>query len=92
MKALILNGPNQKFSIENIKDPIPKKGYAVAKVLACGSGLTIQHVKKGRIKANFPIIMVIIVAEIVEVVTIPTKNWHVTAYFYLTCGDCKWCN
>ena len=95
MKALILNGPNQKFSIENIKDPIPKKGYAVAKVLACGSGLTIQHVKKGRIKANFPIIIGHeIVAEIVEVNDNNTNlkiGMPVTAYFYLTCGDCKWC-
>ena len=29
----------------------------VAKVLACGSGLTIQHVKAGRTKVNFPIII-----------------------------------
>ena len=45
MKALLLNGPGQPFSIETIEDPTPQKGYAVAKVLACGSGLTIQHVK-----------------------------------------------
>ncbi len=95
MKALILNGPNQKFSFETIKDPKPTEGFAVAKVLACGSGLTIQHVKSGRIKANYPIIIGHeIVAEIVE---INDKNTNlklgmpVTAYFYLTCGDCKWC-
>ena len=57
MKALILNGPNKKFSIENVEDPKPKKGFAIAKVLACGSGLTIQHVKAGRIKVNYPIII-----------------------------------
>ena len=95
MKALILNGPNQKFSLETIEDPKPKSGFAVAKVLACGSGLTIQHVKSGRIKANYPIIIGHeIVAEIAE---INDKSTHlklgmpVTAYFYLTCGDCKWC-
>ena len=54
MKALLLNGPGKPFSIENIKDPTPEKGYAVAKVLACGSGLTIQHVKAGRITVNYP--------------------------------------
>ena len=95
MKALILNGPNQKFSLENINDPKSKKGFAIAKVLACGSGLTIQHVKSGRIKADYPIIIGHeIVAEIIE---INDKNSNlkigmpVTAYFYLTCGNCKWC-
>ena len=68
MKALILNGPNQRFSLERIDDPTPLNGYAVARVLACGSGLTIQHVKTGRIKANYPIIIGHeIVAEIVEI-------------------------
>ena len=32
MKALLLNGPSQPFSIETIEDPTPQKGYAVAKV------------------------------------------------------------
>jgi len=95
MKALILNGPDQKFSIEKVQDPVPKKGFAVAKVLACGSGLTIQHVKKGRIKANYPIIIGHeIVAEIVEIndeITNLKVGMPVTAYFYLTCGECKWC-
>ena len=95
MKALILNGPDQKFSIEEVQDPVPKKGFAVAKVLACGSGLTIQHVKKGRIKANYPIIIGHeIVAEIVEINYENTNlkvGMPVTAYFYLTCGECKWC-
>jgi len=95
MKALILNGPDQKFSIEEVQDPVPKKGFAVAKVLACGSGLTIQHVKKGRIKANYPIIIGHeIVAEIVEIndeITNLKVGMPVTAYFYLTCGECKWC-
>ena len=49
MRALLLKGPGKPFSIETVNDPIPEKGYAVAKILACGSGLTIQHVKAGRI-------------------------------------------
>ena len=95
MKALVLHGPNNPFSYENVPDPIPKNGEAVAKVIACGSGLTIQHVKAGRTEVNFPIIIGHeITAEIVELrgncgelkVGMP-----VTAYFYLTCGYCKWC-
>ena len=95
MKALILKGPNEPFIFEDFPDPIPQNGEAVAKVLACGSGLTIQHVKAGRTKVNFPIIIGHeITAEIVDLrgdcgelkVGMP-----VTAYFYLTCGYCKWC-
>jgi len=95
LKALILKGPNEPFTFEDVPDPIPQNGEAVAKVLACGSGLTIQHVKAGRTKVNFPIIIGHeITAEIVDLrgdcgelkVGMP-----VTAYFYLTCGYCKWC-
>ena len=95
MKALILKGPNEPFIFEDVPDPIPQNGEAVAKILACGSGLTIQHVKAGRTKVNFPIIIGHeITAEIIELrgdcgelkVGMP-----VTAYFYLTCGYCKWC-
>ena len=95
MKALILKGSNEPFTFEDVPDPIPQNGEAVAKVLACGSGLTIQHVKAGRTKVNFPIIIGHeITAEIVDLrgdcgelkVGMP-----VTAYFYLTCGHCKWC-
>ena len=95
MKALVLNSSNTPFSYQNVPDPSPKKGEAVAKILACGSGLTIQHVKSGRTKVNFPIIIGHeITAEIVECngdcgelkVGMP-----VTAFFYLTCGYCKWC-
>jgi len=95
LKALILKGPNEPFIFEDVPDPIPQNGEAVAKVLACGSGLTIQHVKAGRTKVNFPIIIGHeITAEIIELrgdcgelkIGMP-----VTAYFYLTCGHCKWC-
>ena len=95
MKALILKGPNEPFIFEDVPDPIPQNGEAVAKILACGSGLTIQHVKSGRTKVNFPIIIGHeITAEIIELrgdcgelkIGMP-----VTAYFYLTCGHCKWC-
>ena len=67
MKALILKGPNEPFIFEDVPDPIPQNGEAVAKILACGSGLTIQHVKAGRTKVNFPIIIGHeITAEIIE--------------------------
>ena len=96
MRALILKGPGNPFSIETVNDPIPEKGYAVAKVLACGSGLTIQHVKAGRIIVDYPrIIGHEIIAEVSEINGVSNAykvGDPVTAFFYLTCGQCRWCN
>ena len=70
-------------------------GEAVARVLTCGSGLTIQHAKAGRRKIPFPrIIGHEITGEIVEVgpgVPGLKVGDGVTAYFYLNCGHCRWC-
>jgi D-arabinose 1-dehydrogenase-like Zn-dependent alcohol dehydrogenase len=95
MKAMILNGPQQPFEFTDVPDPVPGPGEAVARVIACGSGLTIQHVKAGRRKAQFPrIIGHEITAEIVALgagVTSLRVGDPVTAYFYLNCGHCRWC-
>src|SRR6185436_14040592 len=47
MKAMILNGPNLPFVLEQRPDPAAGPGEAVARVITCGAGLTIQHVKAG---------------------------------------------
>ena len=64
-------------------------------MLACGSGLTIQHVKAGRLPVQFPrIIGHEITAEIVELgagVSSLAVGDGVTAYAYLNCGHCRWC-
>ena len=95
MKALVLHAPNTPFSLEEVPDPTTGPGEAVAKVLACGSGLTIQHVKAGRMDAKFPIIIGHeITAEIVEVgagVTGLAVGDAVTSYYYLNCGYCPNC-
>ena len=95
MKALVLKSPNSPFVLEDVPDPTPGPRDAVARVLACGSGLTIQHVKAGRAPVEFPrIIGHEITGEIVAVgaeVSNVVVGDPVTAYFYLTCGHCKWC-
>lgn len=95
MKALVLNGPGEEFSLETVPDPVPGRGEAVARVIACGAGLTIQHVKAGRAKVDYPRIIGHEITGIIEAVgegvtDIAVGN-PVTAYFYLTCGHCKWC-
>lgn len=97
MKAQILYKGGDPFSLEDRPDPTPGPGEAVAKVLACGSGLTIHHIKAGRGEANFPIIIGHeITAEIVEVGAGGggpdnlAVGDPVTAYFYLIDGEDKW--
>jgi propanol-preferring alcohol dehydrogenase len=95
MKAMVLEAPNTPFVLKQVPDPEPGPGEAVARVLACGSGLTIQHVKAGRTAAGFPLIIGHeITGEIVEVgsgVGNIAAGDAVTAYFYLSCGHCRWC-
>lgn len=95
MKALVLNQANTPFEMTEVPDPVAGPGEAVARVLACGSGLTIQHVKAGRLPVEFPrIIGHEITAEIVQTgdgVTNLAIGDGVTAYGYLICGHCRWC-
>lgn len=92
---MLLRGPNAPFELTQVPDPVPGPGEAVARVLACGSGLTIQHVKAGRAAADFPLIIGHeITGEIVEVgsgVRGLAPGDGVTAYYYLNCGHCRWC-
>ncbi len=95
MKAMILKGPKTAFERVDVPDPVAGPGEAVARVLACGSGLTIQHIKAGRIAAEFPrIIGHEITGEIVAVgkgASGLSVGDPVTAYYYLSCGHCRWC-
>ncbi|MDH3597948.1 MAG: zinc-binding dehydrogenase [Rhodospirillales bacterium] len=95
MKAMVLEAPNTAFVLKQVPDPEAGPGEAVARVLACGSGLTIQHVKAGRTAADFPLIIGHeITGEIVEVGSGASglaAGDAVTAYFYLSCGHCRWC-
>jgi D-arabinose 1-dehydrogenase-like Zn-dependent alcohol dehydrogenase len=95
MKALVLKGPNAPFEMREVPDPVAGPGEAVARVFACGSGLTIQHVKAGRLPVQFPrIIGHEITGEIVQVgagVSSLAVGDAVTAYAYLNCGHCRWC-
>jgi D-arabinose 1-dehydrogenase-like Zn-dependent alcohol dehydrogenase len=95
MKAMLLRGAKLPFEPVEVPDPAPGPGEAVARVITCGSGLTIQHAKAGRRKIPFPrIIGHEITAEIVAAgagVTGLRAGDPVTAYFYLNCGHCRWC-
>ncbi len=95
MKALVLEAAGARFALRELPDPVAGPGEAVVRVRACGSGLTIQHVKAGRAPVAFPrIIGHEITGEVVALgpgATGLAIDDPVTAYFYLTCGRCKWC-
>ena len=95
MKAMLLNGPGIPLSLEALPDPQPGPGEAVAMVHACGAGLTVHHARAGRMKLSYPRVLGHeITGEIVAIgagVTGLRTGDAVTAYFYLTCGECKWC-
>ncbi|HEY4773419.1 MAG TPA: zinc-binding dehydrogenase [Xanthobacteraceae bacterium] len=95
MRALVMRQPASAMSLETLPDPEPGPGEAVARVFACGAGLTVQHVRAGRGAVTLPRILGHEIAgEIVAVgpaVDDLSVGDEVTAYFYLTCGKCRWC-
>ena len=92
---MLLKAANTPLVLEEVPETVAGRGEAVARVLACGAGLTIHHARAGRIKVEYPRILGHeIAAEIVDVgegVTNLRVGDGVTAYFYLTCGECRWC-
>lgn len=95
MKAMVLREKGAPFSFEDVPDPTPGAGEAVARVLACGAGLTVHHARAGRVEADYPVIIGHEVAgEIVETgrgVESVKAGDIVTFHCYLTCGRCRWC-
>lgn len=95
MKAMLLERAGAPLVMREVPDPQPGPGEAVARVLACGAGLTVHHARAGRLPLVYPRILGHeITGEIVAVgagVTNVAEGDGVTAYFYLTCGDCRWC-
>jgi propanol-preferring alcohol dehydrogenase len=95
MKAMLLKAAGTPLVLEEVPDPVPGAGEAVAQVFACGAGLTIHHARAGRIKLEYPRILGHEIAAEIVAVGAGVRNVKVgdgvTAYFYLTCGECRWC-
>ena len=93
---MVLREPGKPFVEEEYPDLVPGPGEAVAKVLACGAGLTTHHARMGRVPGvNYPLIIgheiTAIITALGEGVEGLQEGDAVTAHFYVTCGRCKWC-
>ncbi len=96
MKAMVLREPGKPFTEEEYPDPEPGPGEAVAKILACGAGLTIHHARMGRTPGvEYPLVIGHEITGVITAVGAGVEALRegdaVTAYFYVTCGACKWC-
>lgn len=95
MKAMVLRRKNEPFVLEERPDPVAGPGEAVARVLACGCGLTIHHARAGRVEVNYPLVIGHeVLGEIVETgpgVEGLKAGDIVTLHCYLSCGRCRWC-
>lgn len=92
---MVLRQKNEPFVLEERPDLKAGAGEAVARVIACGSGLTIHHARAARVAINYPIIIGHeVLGEIVE--TGPNVQGFkagdiVTLHAYISCGHCRWC-
>lgn len=102
MKAMVLYEHGKPLVLEEVPIPSPGPGEVLVRVRACGLGLTLvwnrngRGLRQGGEVEKFPrIIGHEVAGDVVDVgpgdVNFKTGD-RVIVYYYLTCGDCRWCN
>ena len=99
MKAMVLHETGGTLTMEETPMHQPRPGEALVRVKACGLGLTLvwnRNNRVGGINGMLPrIVGHEIAGEVVELgegTSAFQPGDRVNVYFYLTCGDCRWCN
>lgn len=100
MRALLLETPGEPMRLTEVPDPRPAAGEVVVAVRACGVGLTLlwttlERYSGGALPSRLPrIIGHEIAGDVIEVgsdVRDVAVGDRVVAYYYLTCGSCRYC-
>jgi len=102
MQALVLKQPGGPLLLEDVPRPQPGPAEVLVRVRACGLGLTLVWNRQGRGSGEggagdkLPRIIGHEIAGDVVECGFDVQNFRpgdrVTVYYYLTCGDCRWCN
>ena len=99
MKAMVLHETGGALTMEETPMPQPKPGEVLVRVRACGLGLTLVWNRNNRMSGRTSKLPRIVgheiagdVVELGEGVSGFQPGDRVNVYFYLTCGDCRWCN
>jgi len=98
MKALVLHELGGPLRLEDVPRPEPGPGEVLVRVRACGLGLTLVWNRKGRGGEPGKLPRIIgheIAGDVTALgpyVSGFTPGDRVNVYYYLTCGNCRWCN
>lgn len=95
MQAMVLREWGGDFQLEERPIPVPSAGEVLVRVIGTGAGLTLEHVRAGRLGGSVPRIMGHEIGGVVTEVGAGVDRWsagdRVTASFNLFCGTCVWC-
>jgi alcohol dehydrogenase, propanol-preferring len=98
MKALVLKESGGPLMLEDVPMPQPGPGEVLVRVRACGLGLTLVWNRNGRGGTSGKLPRIIgheIAGDVTQVdpsVDAFKPGDRVNVYYYLTCGNCRWCN
>jgi D-arabinose 1-dehydrogenase-like Zn-dependent alcohol dehydrogenase len=98
MKALVLKELGGALRLEDLPMPQPGPGEVLVRVRACGLGLTLVWNRNGRGGTSGKLPRVIgheiagMVTQVGPSVDGVKAGDRVNVYYYLTCGNCRWCN
>jgi D-arabinose 1-dehydrogenase-like Zn-dependent alcohol dehydrogenase len=95
MRAAVLPRFGADLKVVDVPEPRPISGEVLIEVIACGAGLTLEHVRNGVLGGTPPFTMGHEFAGRIIELGPNVTGWSVgdavTATFYLTCGDCDMC-
>ncbi len=95
MRAMVLPAFGGGFVEERRARPRPGPGEVVVRVIACGAGLTLEHIRQGAFGGGTPRVLGHEYSGEVAEIGVGVAGWSVgdlvTGTFYLICGRCPMC-